>query len=381
MSKSKVFFVDFHCDETTNMLIKLRKLIEKAGMGNIDFENKYVAVKIHFGEYGNLGHIRHQYSKVVCDYIKEKGGKPFLTDASTLYIGSRNNAIDHLDCAYINGYSPLSTGVHTIIADGLRGTDERIIPVDGAKHCPNAKIAAAIAEADILISMTHTKGHMNAGYGGTFKNLGMGCGSRQGKMEMHSSDTPAIMEERCVGCGQCVKHCAHDGISLSKGKALINEDNCVGCGYCFCYCPKGAINCKWDEAKPVMNEKIAEYSKAAIDNKPAFHINFVQQVTEHCDCKPSNDVSMIPDVGVFASFDPVALDQACIDVINSQPIFADSPAGEVAIKQGKVSENGVIKDAGKHDVFAMVHPDTCWEAGINHAVKLGLGSREYELIK
>ena len=245
MAASKVYFTDFHCSQKESRLSKLEALIKKAGMDKIDFKDKFVAVKIHFGEYGNLGHIRHQYAKVVCDLIKERGGKVFLTDASTLYVGSRNNAVDHLENAFVNGFNPLSTGVPTIIADGLRGTDERLIEVKGAKHCKKARVAAAIAEADVLISMTHTKGHQVAGYGGTLKNIGMGCGSRQGKMEMHSSDTPMILEDACIGCGNCASHCDHNGISIKNKKAVVNEDNCVGCGYCFCYCPKGAIHCKW----------------------------------------------------------------------------------------------------------------------------------------
>lgn len=381
MEASKVYFTDFHCSLTQSRLSKLRNLIKRAGMDQIDFKDKFVAVKIHFGEFGNLGHIRHQYAKVVCDFIKERGGKPFLTDASTLYIGSRNNAVDHLENAFLNGFNPLSTGVPTIIADGLRGTDERLIKVEGAKHCPQARIAAAIAEADVLISMTHTKGHQVAGYGGTFKNIGMGCGSRQGKMEMHSSDTPMILKKRCIGCGNCVSHCDHEGVSVVDGKAVINENNCVGCGYCFCYCPRGAINCKWDEATTVMVEKVAEYTKAAIGDKPAFHINFVTNVTKHCDCKPSNDVSLIPDIGMFASFDPVALDQACVDAINNSPIFEDSELGTAALEAGEVAENGIIGAGEGHDVFGMVHPDTHWEAGLEHGVKLGLGTRNYELKK
>ena len=381
MAKAKVYFSDFHCGITSGRLDKLHDLIDRAGLGKIDFQDKFVAVKIHFGELGNLGHIRHQYAKVVCDYVKERGGKPFLTDASTLYIGKRNNAVDHLENAFLNGFSPLSTGVPTIIADGLRGTDERIISVEGAKHCKEARVASVIAEADILISMTHTKGHMVAGYGGTLKNIGMGCGSRQGKMEMHSSDTPMILEDACIGCGNCVSHCDHNGVSIKNKKAVIDEDKCVGCGYCFCYCPKGAINCKWDEAPAAMVEKVAEYTKAAIGDKPAFHINFVSNVTKHCDCKPSNDVSIIPDIGMFASFDPIALDQACVDAINASVIFEDSELGDAAKEAGETPENGIFPAGSGHDVFKMVHPDSKWQAGLEHGEKLGLGTREYELIK
>lgn len=380
MDKSKVYFTDFRV-KNKNMQKKLLQLIKNAGIGDIDFKDKFVAVKIHFGELGNLGYIKHQYAKTVCDYIKEQGGWPFLTDANTLYVGSRNNALNHLDCAYLNGFNPLSTGVQTIIADGLRGTDEREVKVDGAKHCPVAKIAAAIAEADVIISMSHSKGHQAAGYGGTFKNIGMGCGSKKGKMEMHSASTPLISKKRCIGCGMCVEHCANNGVNIIDGKAIINEDNCVGCGYCFSYCPHGAINCKWDEANVVLNEKIAEYSKAVLDKKPSFHINFVQNVSPNCDCKPANDVGMIPDVGIFASFDPVALDQACMDSINSQPIVANSYIGDAAIKAGGQEKNGMVDLKEDHDVFEMTHPDINWQAGLDHAVLLGLGTRVYDLRK
>ena len=204
---SKVYFTDFSSRNHQNQLTKLTNLIKAAGIDQIDFSDKYVAVKIHFGEWGNLAFLRQQYAKVVCDYIKSKGGKPFLTDCNTLYAGYRDNALDHLDCAYQNGYNPLATGVHTIIADGLRGTDERLIPVIPGEYVKEAKIGTAIADADIIISMTHFKGHVGAGFGGVLKNIGMGCGSKHGKMEMHSEGTPAINTGNCIGCGMCVKNC------------------------------------------------------------------------------------------------------------------------------------------------------------------------------
>lgn len=378
---SKVYFTDFRCLKPDTMYKKLEKLIDSAGMGSIDFQDKFVAVKIHFGEYGCVSHIRHQYAKIVCDYIKERGGKPFLTDANTLYVGYRNNAVDHLDCAYLNGFSPLQTGVQTIIADGLRGTDEREIEVAGAKHCPVAKIGAAVVEADIIISMTHTKGHQVAGFGGVLKNIGMGCGSKRGKMEMHSSATPLIEKDKCIGCGMCKKNCNNNGVDIVDGKAVINEENCLGCGYCFAYCPKGAIICKWDEATAVMSEKVAEYTKAVLEGKPSFHISFAQHVCKYCDCNSTTDVAMVPDVGIFASFDPIALDQACFDKISKQPLFADSPAGEAAIEAGEHVHDGVVSAGSGHDVFTMVHPDTKWEAGLKHGEVLGLGNREYELVE
>ena len=389
---SQVCFADMHAKAGDSILAKFERLIEKAGIDQIDFKDKFVAVKVHFGEVGNMAFLRHQYAKVLCDHIKARGGKPFLTDCNTLYVGYRNNALNHLDAAFINGYNPLSTGVHTIIADGLRGTDEREIPVVGGEYVKEAKIGAAVAEADIIVSLTHFKGHVNAGFGGALKNIGMGCGSKKGKMEMHSSGTPRIDGGKCIGCGMCVDHCANDGVHVVDGTAVIDEGHCVGCGYCIAYCPAGAIMTKWDEAKPVMNKKIAEYTKAVLDGKPSFHVSLVLDVSPDCDCERHNDVPVIPNVGMFASFDPVALDQACVDAANKQPVILGSKAdpqvkeasasdhmdGARAIPEQAYSEHAAGDDG--HDVFRMVHPDTDWAAGLDHAVKLGIGTREYELV-
>lgn len=389
---SQVCFADMHAKAGDSILAKFERLIEKAGIDQIDFKDKFVAVKVHFGEVGNMAFLRHQYAKVLCDHIKARGGKPFLTDCNTLYVGYRNNALNHLDAAFINGYNPLSTGVHTIIADGLRGTDEREIPVVGGEYVKEAKIGAAVAEADIIVSLTHFKGHVNAGFGGALKNIGMGCGSKKGKMEMHSSGTPCIDGGKCIGCGMCVDHCANDGVHVVDGTAVIDEGHCVGCGYCIAYCPAGAIMTKWDEAKPVMNKKIAEYTKAVLDGKPSFHVSLVLDVSPDCDCERHNDVPVIPNVGMFASFDPVALDQACVDAANKQPVIQGSKAdpqvkeasasdhmdGARAIPEQAYSEHAAGDDG--HDVFRMVHPDTDWAAGLDHAVKLGIGTREYELV-
>ena len=389
---SQVCFADMHAKAGDSILAKFERLIEKAGIDQIDFKDKFVAVKVHFGEVGNMAFLRHQYAKVLCDHIKARGGKPFLTDCNTLYVGYRNNALNHLDAAFINGYNPLSTGVHTIIADGLRGTDEREIPVAGGEYVKEAKIGAAVAEADIIVSLTHFKGHVNAGFGGALKNIGMGCGSKKGKMEMHSSGTPRISASKCIGCGMCVDHCANDGVRVVDGTAVIDEGHCVGCGYCIAYCPAGAIMTKWDEAKPVMNKKIAEYTKAVLDGKPSFHVSLVLDVSPDCDCERHNDVPVIPNVGMFASFDPVALDQACVDAANKQPVIQGSKAdpqvkeasasdhmdGARAIPEQAYSEHAAGDDG--HDVFRMVHPDTDWAAGLDHAVKLGIGTREYELV-
>lgn len=366
MEKSKVYFTDLRVGHNSNLLLKLQKLIKTAGIGQIDMQNKYVAVKIHFGEPGNLAYLRPNYAKAVVDVIKELGGKPFLTDCNTLYVGRRKNALDHLDSAYENGYNPFATGCHVIIGDGLKGTDEELVPIDG-EYVKEAKIGRAVMDADVFISLTHFKGHEATGFGGTFKNIGMGCGSRAGKMEMHSSGKPYVAQEMCIGCGSCRKNCAHDAIQITDKKASIDHNKCVGCGRCIGVCPVDAVQPASDEANDILNKKIAEYTYAVIKDKPNFHINLVMDISPFCDCHNSNDVPIVPDVGMFASFDPVALDMACADAVNHQPVIENSYLGE--------------KEQHTHDHFTDTHPDTNWEVCLDHAVKLGMGHKEYELIK
>jgi len=302
----------------------------------------------------------------VCDYVKELGGRPFVTDCNTLYVGGRKNALDHLDTAYENGYNPFVTGVHTIIADGLKGTDEMLVPLEGCEYVHEAKIGRALMDADIVISLTHFKGHESAGFGGALKNLGMGGGSRAGKMEMHSAGKPQVDPSVCIGCGQCVKICAHDAPHIVNKKASIDEDKCVGCGRCIGVCPMDAVMPMYDEANEVLNCKIAEYTKAVVQNRPAFHIALAIDVSPCCDCHAENDIPIVPDIGMFASFDPVALDRACADAVNAQPVIRQSVLGRAKTHTG--------------DHFHDIAPDTDWRWQLIHGEKIGLGTQNYELI-
>ncbi|MGN8630475.1 DUF362 domain-containing protein [Blautia sp. HCP3S3_G3] len=367
MEKAKVYYTNMRTGFNDGLLDKLRRLILKAGIDQIDFEGKYTAIKIHFGEPGNLAFLRPNYAKVVADIVKELGGKPFLTDCNTLYVGGRKNALDHLDTAYTNGFSPFSTGCHVLIADGLKGTDEEYVPVEGGEYVTEAKIGRAVMDADIFISLSHFKGHEATGFGGALKNIGMGCGSRAGKMEMHSAGKPHIDRELCIGCHRCEKICAHDAPYFTDKKASIDHDKCVGCGRCIGVCPKDAVLPASDESNDVLNCKIAEYSKAVIDGRPNFHISLVIDVSPYCDCHAENDAAIVPDVGFFASFDPVALDIACADAVNAQPINANSLLAEA--------------DHEGHDHFGAVSPSTNWRSCIEHAKKIGIGTDEYELIE
>ncbi|WNX85113.1 DUF362 domain-containing protein [Agathobaculum sp. NTUH-O15-33] len=370
MPASKVYFADFHASMNENLQQKLTRLLKTAGMGKIDFDKKFAAIKIHFGEPGNLAFLRPNWAKTVVDFIRERGGKPFLTDCNTLYVGGRKNALDHLDSAYLNGFSPFSTGCHCIIADGLKGTDEALVPVEGGKYVKEAKIGRAMMDADIFITLTHFKGHEATGFGGTLKNIGMGCGSRAGKMEMHSAGKPHVLHGHCIGCGMCQKICAHSAITITEKKATIDHAKCVGCGRCIGVCPRDAVDAANDESNDILNCKIAEYTKAVVDGRPCFHISLVLDVSPNCDCHAENDVPIVPNVGMFASYDPIALDQACADAVNAMPANPDSYVHEHASHGGHA-----------HDHFHYAHPDTNWVVALDHGEALGLGTRQYELVK
>lgn len=366
---SKVYFADLRADVHENLQQKLTRLMKTAGMGDIDFQDKFVAIKLHFGEPGNLAFLRPNWARTVADFVKERGGKPFLTDCNTLYVGGRKNALDHMDSAMLNGFNPMTTGCQIIIGDGLKGSDEVEVPVVGGEYVKNAKIGRAVMDADVFISLTHFKGHEEAGFGGCLKNIGMGCGSRAGKMEQHNAGKPHVAQKHCIGCGQCRKICAHGAPIIENGKAHIDHDKCVGCGRCIAVCPKDAVRIDWDESTTNLNCKIAEYTKAVVDGRPCFHISLVIDVSPNCDCRPENDMAIVPNVGMFASFDPVALDMACVDAVNAQTPLRGSAADDAHAK------------AHVHDHFQRLHPDTNWRSCLEHGEKIGIGSREYELIK
>lgn len=326
---------------------------------------------MHFGEPGNLAFLRPNYAKAVADVVKELGGKPFLTDCNTLYVGGRKNALDHLDSANLNGFNPTTTGCQIIIADGLKGTDETLVPVEGGTYIKEAKIGRAVMDADVFISLSHFKGHESTGFGGALKNIGMGCGSRAGKMEMHSAGKPHVGQNLCVGCQMCAKICAHDAPEFENKKATINHDKCVGCGRCIGVCPKDAILSASDESNEILNCKIAEYTKAVIDNRPHFHISLVIDVSPYCDCHGENDAAIVPNVGMFASFDPVALDMACAEAVNAQPVLSNSMLGDCSEEE---------RACHNHDHFHSIFPETCWETAISHGEKIGIGNSKYKLI-
>lgn len=374
MEKAAVYFTDFRTEPFGEGLpAKLKKLIKKAGIGEIDMSGKFVAIKMHFGEMGNISFLRPNYARAVADVVKELGGKPYLTDCNTMYPGSRKNALEHLECAWENGFTPLTVGCPILIGDGLKGTDDIAVPVVGGEYVKEAKIGRAIMDADVFISLTHFKGHEMVGFGGTLKNIGMGCGSRAGKKEQHSSGKPHIDQELCRGCRKCQKECANGGLEFDteSKKMNVNQENCVGCGRCLGACNFDAISFSNDAANEQLNCRIAEYAKAVVDGRPCIHISLVVDVSPNCDCHGENDAPIIPNLGMFASFDPLALDQACVDACLKATPLPNSQLSDNLAMEGFIDH---------HDHFVNTAPESEWRTCLEHAEKIGLGTRDYELI-
>ena len=370
MSKSKVYFTNLRTKPSVNLLKKLENLVIRTGIESIDFKRKIVAIKIHFGEPGNLAYIRPNYAARIVKFLKAKEAVPFLTDCNTLYYGRRSNAPSHIEAAFENGYNPLATDCPVIIADGIKGTDFREIELN-LELCKSAKIGAAIADSDVIISMNHFKGHEMTGFGGALKNLGMGCASVGGKLFLHSGSSPRIYEKNCTGCRVCEKYCAHDAIKVGPDRiARIDYVNCVGCGQCVAVCQYDSARVVWQSSSETVCKRVSEYALAAIKDKPSFHINFIMNVSPDCDCWDVNDYPIVPDIGIAASFDPVALDQASADLVNASP----------ALPGSRIYDNHNPDEFRDKDKFKLAHPDTFWQAGIEHGRKIGLGNIEYELI-
>ncbi|HBY03575.1 MAG TPA: 4Fe-4S ferredoxin [Desulfotomaculum sp.] len=367
-----VYFTDLRARHSENLFDKLAKLFKKAGFEELISKKDLVAVKLHFGEKGNTGYLNPLFVRNIVDQVKKLGGKPFLTDTNTLYAGSRENSIDHLQTAIENGFAYAVTAASLIIADGLNGKDYISVPVN-LKYFKEVKIGSAIYHADVLLMLSHFKGHMLCGFGGVLKNLGMGCGSRAGKLAMHSDISPLVRSERCTGCGQCASWCPGEAITLKDSKenkktAVIDKKKCIGCGECIITCRSRAIDVNWKTEPSVIQEKIVEYAAGALKNKQgkAGFINFVINVTPDCDCTSWTDASIVRDIGILASTDPVALDTACVDLVNQEKALPGSVLG------------------GKEDVrdkFRAVYPEINWQYQLDYAEWIGLGTRNYELVR
>ncbi|MBU1488024.1 DUF362 domain-containing protein [bacterium] len=364
---SKVYFINTRAAYHKNLFAKFKELLIKAGLPKIIEKDDLVAVKVHFGEMGSSRFLRPIWARELARILQLGGAKPFLTDTNALYKGSRSHAIDHLLTALSNGFGFSATLTPLIIADGLRGTSGVEVKID-KKHFEKVEVAEGAYLADALVVLTHFKGHGLTGFGGTIKNIGMGLTTKTGKCKIHTDTGPVMDEELCTGCGLCARWCDAEAIKVIDTKAKIDKRLCTGCGQCLVSCPNKATKIDWGAvSSKVAQERICEAALAVIkDKEKRFFLNFLLDITPDCDCCPHSDASIVPDIGILASLDPVAIDQAGVDLVNASCGLKDT-----ALKRNF---------AKGEDKFKAIHPNVNWGIQLSYAEKIGLGSRKYELI-
>lgn len=355
MKKSQVYFIAVSQQEKMQAIkSKLRRLLDTSKVLDCIRSKDKVAVKIHFGEEQNTGFVSPEYVRIICDAIAERGALAFLSDTNTLYRGRRTNSQEHLKLAYEHGFTPQILGAPVIIPDDTKKEQTSRIAIN-QRFVKVAKVATVFCKADALVGIAHFKGHMMTGFGGALKNLGMGCATREGKLEQHCDVSPFVSTEECVGCAACQKVCPAGAISIKNEKAYLDSSKCIGCASCIAACTQGAIDVHWEAGADTIQEKMVEYAQAALQGKEKrVFLNFATKITKECDCLAKDDPRIAPDIGIFASSDLVAIEKATLDLIN--------------------------KACGK-DIFKEVHPDRDGSKQLNYAFKLGLGNLDYQLIE
>ena len=365
--KSAVYFTSLraHPDHESTTA-KVQRLFDRAGFVDVVAKDDRTAIKLHFGERGNDGYISPVYVRQIVDKVKACGGLPFLTDTNTLYLGSRSNAVDHITTAILHGFDFAVTGAPIIIADGLFGKNVAQVKIE-KKHFSTVAIAGDIALADSMIVMSHFKGHNVAGFGGAIKNLAMGCAPPGGKRAQHNA-RPFTVPDRCTGCGTCAEVCPETAITIEKKRSVIDRDLCIGCFDCMHVCPEQAIDIDWETEIPVFIERMVEHAYGAVKAKQGKtgYMNFLIRITPDCDCFPFSDTPIVPDIGILASRDPVAIDAASYDLVNQQTGFTDSLLIAHHHKGG--------------DKFKGVHAQTDGYQQLKYAEEIGMGSCAYDLI-
>jgi uncharacterized Fe-S center protein len=369
-ASATVWFADLRGTTKQNILAKLERLLALAGLEDKVARKQLVAVKIHFGELGNTAYVRPVYVRRIVERVRATGARPFLVDTNTLYVGSRGESASHYETAIANGFDWSAVGAPVVIGGGLRGN--RCVPVRvDLHHYREVEIAPEIADADAIIGVTHFKGHEMSGFGGTLKNFGMGAASRQGKLSMHSTAGPHVKDGACTACHSCLRWCAFGAMKVRAEDRTVRIDPelCKGCGACLPTCPAGAIQVDWNQELRGMQERMVEHASGAIAPKRgrAIFLNFLLSVSPLCDCYPFADAPLVPDVGILASTDPVAIDQASADLVNAQP---GHPLSAHAAQLGPGT-----------DKFRAAAPRVDWGVQLEYGERIGLGRRAYELVK
>jgi uncharacterized Fe-S center protein len=333
----------------------LARLYQASGAEAAVAAKDFVAIKLHVGEKKNTTHIKPELIKTLVDKVKDRGGVPFLTETSTLYKGERENAVKHLLHAHRHGFGIDNVGAPFIMADGLTGTTEHEVTINGELH-KSVKVAREVVSADAMIVVSHPTGHVAAGLGACLKNLGMGLASRMGKMRQHSALLPEVIMDSCRFCGKCIKWCPQEAIIAKDGKAFIMTEKCIGCGECLAMCRFDAVKYDWGAESGFLQRSMAEHAYGSVIGKQGkcFFFNVMIDMTKDCDCYSVDQRKMIPDIGILASADPVAIDKATLDL--------------TAKAHGKSLAEMAY---ARHD--AMIQ--------IDHAAKIGMGALDYELVE
>jgi uncharacterized Fe-S center protein len=386
MTKSKVYFSDRQAQNYYNMLDKLAHVFEELGLREAIKPGQRVMIKTHFGNWGNTNYIRPAYVRKLVDLVYQVGGFPFVAESCGLgysisgIYGGRTTAVDYLENAARNGFTRATVGAPIILADGYWGVDTFDIEIEG-EYVKNVPVASAVLDSDIIIVLTHAKGHGLSGIGGSIKNVGIGLVGKRGKSEMHTLGDMEIDSEKCLGpeCSECLKVCPTRCIEM-KDKAVIDLDRCIRCLHCRSICARKvkaqAITVTW---RPIIEQspRFVENALGVIKSIGAekfYFINLAIDISDKCDCWNVGAPLLVHDIGIFGSQDILAVDQASFDAINNTAPNPNSMVDGIEIGEDKFAMAHNHKDETTGELIHVA------EIQFSHAEKIGLGSRDYELI-
>ena len=364
-ARSRVYLLNSGAAGGDGIAAGIEDLLERSGVGSAILEGDITAVKMHFGESSVTGHVRPRFVKRIVSWLVKRGARPFVTDTNTLYRGARSDSVAHLHAAAEHGFTHQALGAPVMIADGMHGTSEIKLAAPG-ELVGSAPFASELVKADSILSLAHFKGHELSGFGGAIKNLGMGGAARAGKLDQHSTTKPYV-RDGCVACGTCARWCPVDAITVEE-EASIDESTCIGCGECIAVCPEKCVGIRWNESTDIFQRKMVEYlgAIAGVKTDRIAYVNFITDVHPVCDCYGTAKVAIVPDIGVTASLDPVAIDQASYDLVNAAPAAGGSELSS-GYRRGE-------------DKFSDLHKDVDPTVQLRYAEKLGLGTRDYDIV-
>ncbi|MBL6990255.1 MAG: DUF362 domain-containing protein [Bacteriovoracaceae bacterium] len=357
MKKSTIYLARFNkSDPLAQSHAKIDKLFLTANIGQTIAPSDLTAVKVHFGEEGNTTYLPATFITPIISQVKQAGGKPFVTDTNVLYKSTRDNAVDHLHLAAEHGFSLNTLGAPIVIADGIAGRNEIDVEINAPLN-KSVSLASDFVTSNSLVVVTHATGHLATGLGATIKNLGMGMASRKGKLRQHSVSHPMIVESMCSGCKNCSKWCPTDAIEMQQeSKAFIVDEKCIGCGECLAICRQDAVKFRWDTSSELLQQQIAEHALGIAMAKAGkiAYFTFLINMTKDCDCLKQKEVFLLDDIGVIAGFDPVALDQAVIDLTTTDR---------------------------QKNLATLSYPQLDCTKQLSYGEQIGLGSRDYNLVE